>query len=79
MPWSVLVIHGLMVLALLAISGDYGFHGDEMYYVVVGQHRAFGCGPAFVDAVALRGVGGTPRCLPDRSAPAPCCRDGTGS
>ncbi len=31
-----------MVAALLALSGAYGFHGDEMYYVVAGQHPAFG-------------------------------------
>jgi len=31
-----------MVVALLAVSGAYGFHGDEMYYVVAGQHLAFG-------------------------------------
>jgi hypothetical protein len=36
------VIAGLMLLALLALSGAYGFHGDEMYYVVAGQHPAFG-------------------------------------
>ena len=27
---------------LLAVSGWYGVHGDEMYYVVAGQHPAFG-------------------------------------
>jgi hypothetical protein len=31
-----------MFLALLALSGAYGFHGDEMYFVVAGQHPAFG-------------------------------------
>jgi 4-amino-4-deoxy-L-arabinose transferase-like glycosyltransferase len=31
-----------MVVGLLALSGEYGFHGDEMYYVVAGQHPAFG-------------------------------------
>ncbi|MGH2465077.1 MAG: hypothetical protein ACRDGI_06420, partial [Candidatus Limnocylindrales bacterium] len=42
LPWPVLVVAGLMVVALLAVSGAYGFHGDEMYYVVAGQHPAFG-------------------------------------
>src|SRR5476649_36501 len=31
-----------MVAGLLAVSGAYGFHGDEMYYIVAGQHLAFG-------------------------------------
>ena len=41
-PWPVVVIAGLMVAGLLAVSGAYGFHGDEMYFVVAGQHPAFG-------------------------------------
>ena len=41
-PWAVLLVAGLMVVALLAVSGRYGFHGDEMYFVVAGQHPAFG-------------------------------------
>ena len=41
-PWPVLAIAGLMVAGLLAVSGAYGFHGDEMYYIVAGQHPAFG-------------------------------------
>lgn len=31
-----------MLVLLLAVSGAYGFHGDEMYYVVAGRHPAFG-------------------------------------
>jgi 4-amino-4-deoxy-L-arabinose transferase-like glycosyltransferase len=41
-PWPVLLVAGLMVAGLLAVSGAYGFHGDEMYYVVAGQHPALG-------------------------------------
>jgi hypothetical protein len=41
-PWPVLLVAGVMVAGLLAVSGAYGFHGDEMYYVVAGQHAAFG-------------------------------------
>ena len=40
--WPVLLVAGLMVAVLLAVSGQYGFHGDEMYFVVAGQHPAFG-------------------------------------
>jgi hypothetical protein len=40
--WPVLLVAGLMLVALLTVSGAYGFHGDEMYYVVAGQHPAFG-------------------------------------
>ena len=42
LPWPVFVVAGLMVAALLALSGSYGFHGDEMYFVVAGRHPAFG-------------------------------------
>jgi 4-amino-4-deoxy-L-arabinose transferase-like glycosyltransferase len=41
-PWPVILVAGLMAAALLAVSGAYGFHGDEMYYIVAGQHPAFG-------------------------------------
>lgn len=41
-PGFVLLTAALMAAALLALSGQYGFHGDEMYYVVAGQHPAFG-------------------------------------
>lgn len=41
-PWPVVVVAGLMCAALLVLSGAYGFHGDEMYYIVAGQHPAFG-------------------------------------
>jgi hypothetical protein len=65
-PAAVPVIAGLMVLGLLLVSPAYGFHGDEMYFVVAGQHPAFG----YVDqppltpllsaaAVALLGVSPT--------------------
>jgi hypothetical protein len=31
-----------MLAVLLLVSGEYGFHGDEMYFVVAGQHPALG-------------------------------------
>jgi hypothetical protein len=41
-PWPALVVAGLMVVGLLAVAGAYGFHGDEMYFIVAGRHPAFG-------------------------------------
>ena len=41
-PWPVILVAGLMFAGLMAVAGAYGFHGDEMYYVVAGQHPAFG-------------------------------------
>jgi 4-amino-4-deoxy-L-arabinose transferase-like glycosyltransferase len=41
-PWPVLLVAGVMFAGLMALSGAYGFHGDEMYYIVAGQHPAFG-------------------------------------
>ena len=41
-PWPVLLVAALMFLALMALSGAYGFHGDEMYFIVAGRHPAFG-------------------------------------
>ena len=40
--WPVLLVAGLMVVALLAVSGAYGFHRDELYFIVAGRHPAFG-------------------------------------
>ena len=40
--WPVLLVSGLMVAALLAVSGAYGFHRDELYFIVAGRHPAFG-------------------------------------
>jgi hypothetical protein len=37
-PWSVILVAGLMLAGLLVVSGDYGFHGDEMYFVAVSLH-----------------------------------------
>lgn len=41
-PWPVLLTAGLMFVGLMAVAGAYGFHGDETYFVVAGQHPAFG-------------------------------------
>jgi hypothetical protein len=42
LPWPVVLVAGLVFALLLALSRAYGFHGDEMYYVVAGRHPAFG-------------------------------------
>ena len=41
-PWPVLLVAGVMFAGLMAVSGAYGFHGDEMYFIVAGRHPAFG-------------------------------------
>jgi hypothetical protein len=41
-PWPVVMVAGLMLVGLLAVSGAYGFHRDEMYFIVAGRHPAFG-------------------------------------
>ena len=40
--WPVFLVAGLTVLRLLALSGAYGFHRDELYFIVAGRHPAFG-------------------------------------
>lgn len=39
-PAGVLVIAGLVVVGLMVVAGRYGFHRDEYYFVVTGQHPA---------------------------------------
>ena len=40
--WPVFLVAGLMVAVLLAVSGAYGFHRDELYFIVAGRHPALG-------------------------------------
>lgn len=42
LPVRVLLIAGLVVVALMVVAGRYGFHRDEYYFVVTGQHPAVG-------------------------------------
>jgi Dolichyl-phosphate-mannose-protein mannosyltransferase len=42
LSWWVLLVGGLQGAVLLATSTGYGFHRDEMYFVVAGSHPAAG-------------------------------------
>jgi 4-amino-4-deoxy-L-arabinose transferase-like glycosyltransferase len=36
------IIAGVLVLVLLALASAYGFHRDEMYFIIAGRHPDFG-------------------------------------
>ncbi len=72
----ILVVAGALVALLLACAGEYGFHRDELYFIVAGRHPALGYPdqPAFtplVSAAAVELLGLSPlsvRILPALSA-----------
>jgi len=42
LPRAVWAIAGAVLLVLLVLAGGYGFHPDEMYFILAGRHLAFG-------------------------------------
>ena len=40
LPAGVWVVAGLLVVGLMVVAGRYGFHRDEYYFVVAGEHPA---------------------------------------
>src|SRR5207244_5610570 len=40
--WPVLVVAGCLVAALAGMSGRYGYHRDELYFLAAGRHLAWG-------------------------------------
>jgi hypothetical protein len=63
--WPVLAVAGLLTAILIACSGRYGYHRDELYFIVCGQHLAWGYPdqPPFVPLVARLMTGIAPASL----------------
>jgi len=69
-----LLVAGLVALVLLAFAGGYGYHRDELYFLVAGRHLAWAYPDQGPVAPLLAHVMGL-RYSPARShGPAPPCR-----
>jgi hypothetical protein len=42
LSYGAAAVAGLVTIALVALAGGYGYHGDELYFLAAGRHLAWG-------------------------------------
>jgi hypothetical protein len=42
LSYGATAVAGVVAIALVALAGGYGYHGDELYFVAAGRHLAWG-------------------------------------